>query len=149
MGFKEAVRTCLVQKYFFRFSGRAGRPEFWWFMLFIALVNIVTGLVLSLFPPMVAASASLVISLMLLPANMGVTVRRLHDRNLRGWWLLLPITALLFWLVSLTLPPELQQQNAISTAMSCGMSLIYLVILMMPSQPGPNRFGPMPGSGNQ
>lgn len=149
MGFREAVRTCLVQKYFFRFSGRAPRSEFWWFMLFIAIVNIASGLALSLLPPLAAASVSLVISLMLLPANMGVTVRRLHDRNLRGWWLLLPITALVFWLGNLALPPDLQQQNEISTALSFSMSLVYLVILMMPSQPGPNRFGPVPGNGSE
>lgn len=144
MTFAQAVRTCLRDKYFFRFSGRAGRPEFWWFMLFIGIVNLVSGLLLTLFPPMVAASISLAISLMLLPANLGVTVRRLHDRNLRGWWLLLPISALVLWLAASTMPDQEIAQNSVSTIISFSMSLIYLVVLMMPSQQGPNRFGPMP-----
>ncbi|WP_152971180.1 DUF805 domain-containing protein, partial [Rhizobium ecuadorense] len=36
MGFTEAVRTVLKQKYA-TFSGRASRSEYWWFMLFYGL----------------------------------------------------------------------------------------------------------------
>ncbi|MGO7697057.1 DUF805 domain-containing protein, partial [Rhizobium leguminosarum] len=37
MGFTEAVRTVLTQKYA-TFSGRASRSEYWWFVLFYTLV---------------------------------------------------------------------------------------------------------------
>lgn len=146
MTFSESVRTCLREKYFFRFKGRASRSEFWWFMLFIGLVNAASTLGLSLLPRVEAGSVSLAISLLLLPPNLGVTVRRLHDRNLRGWWLLLPIIGLLGWLIGSTVPQpgEPSTQDMISSALAFSMSLIYLVILMMPSQPGPNRFGPNP-----
>ncbi len=40
MGFKEAVRSVLVDKYV-TFSGRAARSEYWWFTLFIFIVYIV------------------------------------------------------------------------------------------------------------
>ncbi|MGO7201602.1 DUF805 domain-containing protein, partial [Rhizobium ruizarguesonis] len=36
MGFTEAVRTVLTQKYA-TFSGRASRSEYWWFVLFYTL----------------------------------------------------------------------------------------------------------------
>ena len=32
MDFQQAVKTCLMKKYA-DFSGRATRPEFWWFVL--------------------------------------------------------------------------------------------------------------------
>ena len=42
MGFGEAIKTCLFEKYF-DFSGRARRSEFWWFQLFLFIVNSVVG----------------------------------------------------------------------------------------------------------
>lgn len=141
MTFKESINTCLREKYFFRFQGRASRSEFWWFMLFIALVNILTGLVFALLPPMVGASASLIVSLLLLPANLGVTVRRLHDRNLSGWWLLLPIVSLVLAVLFGA------GDSVISSTLSLAMCVCYLAILCMPSQPEVNRFGSPPVSG--
>ena len=35
MGFTESIRTCLSK--YFTFSGRAARPEFWWFVLFATM----------------------------------------------------------------------------------------------------------------
>lgn len=142
MTFKESIETCLLQKYLFVFKGRASRAEFWWFMLFIALVNIGCGIILQFLPPQIAGSLSLVISLLLFPANLGVTVRRLHDRNMRGWWLLVPLLTLLFWAAGG------QTQNNVANLVSLGMCLCYLIILCMPGQEGPNRFGEAPASAN-
>ena len=41
MDFVTAVRTCLSK--YATFEGRAGRPEFWWFILFTWLVSAVTS----------------------------------------------------------------------------------------------------------
>lgn len=144
MTFKQSIRVCLRQKYFFRFSGRASRSEFWWFMLFIFLVNLVTGIVFSFLPATLAASLSLVVSLMLLPANLGVTVRRLHDRNMRGWWLLLPIVSLILGIMSVGGPAS---QGPVVSMLSLALCLAYLIILCMPGTPGPNRFGEDPKNG--
>ncbi len=38
MGFKDAIKTCLDK--YIDFSGRATRSEFWYFVLFLALVNL-------------------------------------------------------------------------------------------------------------
>ena len=43
MGFQDAVRRCFDK--YVTFSGRAARPEFWWFALFLILGNIVAGAV--------------------------------------------------------------------------------------------------------
>lgn len=137
MNFQQSVKTCLGPKYLFAFNGRASRSEFWWFMLFIGLVNFCAGILFSFFPAGLAAALSLGISLALFPANLGVTVRRLHDRNLRGWWLLLPLLSL----VPFALGAAISQTNSI---LATAMCLIYLIILCMPGQPAPNRFGPPP-----
>lgn len=44
MDFGTAVRTCLFEKYA-TFSGRASRPEYWWFVLFVFGVSLVLRLV--------------------------------------------------------------------------------------------------------
>ncbi|HSV53714.1 MAG TPA: DUF805 domain-containing protein [Burkholderiaceae bacterium] len=79
MDFKQAVMTAL-RKYV-DFSGRATRPEFWWFMLFEIVVFMVTGMI----NPILYGIAALGL---LLP-GLGVSVRRLHDIGKSGWWLLL------------------------------------------------------------
>lgn len=140
MTFSESVRVNLSAKYLFVFAGRASRSEFWWFALFICLVNLVCGLILQLFPPVVAGSLSLVVSLVLLPPNLSVTVRRFHDRNLRGWWLLAPVLTLLLSILSGGAAAASLAGNLLSLA----MCLCYLAILCMPGQTAPNRFGPPP-----
>lgn len=138
MTFGQSVRTCLGQKYLFKFQGRASRSEFWWFMLFIFLVNFAAGLIFSILPMMAGASLSLAVSLMLLPANLGVTVRRLHDRNMAGWWLLAPIGCLVLAILFGT------GDSILGNAVSLSMCVCYLAILCMPGQRGENRFGPEP-----
>jgi uncharacterized membrane protein YhaH (DUF805 family) len=57
---------------------------------------------------------------------MAVSVRRLHDRDLSGWWYLAVIVTGVF--------PRL-------AALS---SLAFLIVTLLPGTPGPNRFGPDP-----
>lgn len=140
MTFKESVRLNLTARYFFDFRGRASRSEFWWFMLFIGLVNMAVSLLIVILPPILAGTFSLIVSLLLLPPNLGLTVRRFHDRNLRGWWLLLPMLALGGWMVTGGVSTPSLPGNLLSLA----MCLAYLAILCLPGQPWTNRFGPPP-----
>lgn len=80
MDFKQAVLTCLRDKYF-EFNGRAGRSEFWWFFLFQFVVMFVT----SMFSNILYGIAVLAL---LLP-GLGAGARRLHDIGKSGWFLLL------------------------------------------------------------
>ena len=80
------------------FHGRAHRAEFWWFVLFNAIfsyaLNVTFGASVGV-PEESISSASPQAVLpaiyglaMFLPA-IGVSIRRLHDTNRSGWWLLI------------------------------------------------------------
>lgn len=96
MTFTEAVTTAF-QKYA-TFSGRATRSEYWWFVLFVILVNIVLTIVANaLNSPFLPAIASL---LFFLP-NLAITARRLHDIDKAGWWMLIVVVPLLGFILML------------------------------------------------
>lgn len=116
MSFGEAIRT-VFSKYA-EFEGRAGRPEFWWWALFSALVSSALN-VFSVIPlgvpteyGAVASVGSVLTGLwglaVLLP-GLAVTVRRLRDAGY-GWpnifWILLPIAGLIILIVYLTKPSQ-------------------------------------------
>jgi uncharacterized membrane protein YhaH (DUF805 family) len=95
--FTDAVRVCLRRKYA-DFSGRAGRAEYWWFVLFIVLATIalyaiaVVAVLSQVRLLEVAAELSIVVLwLGLLVPGVAVAVRRLHDLNtgMPGWYALL------------------------------------------------------------
>jgi transcriptional regulator with XRE-family HTH domain len=60
------------------FEGRAGRPDYWWFLL---AVLVVTGAATALSEAL-GAAVSVVLSLPLA----AVGARRLHDTGRSGWW---------------------------------------------------------------
>ena len=97
MDFVQAIKSCLGQ--YATFSGRASRPEYWWFFLFQVLVMVATGML----GDVINGLASLAL---LLPA-LAVGTRRLHDIGRTGWWQLLLLTGigffvLLYWWVQPT-----------------------------------------------
>ncbi len=109
-----------------QFSGRASRSEFWWFQLFILIVFVPLH-VLSFFAGYTGSEALAWISmglgvlvwLALLVPLVAVTVRRLHDTDRSGWWYLLLLVPF--------------------------ANLAVLVLMLLPSTPGANRFGaPVP-----
>ena len=77
------------------FSGRARRKEYWLFMLLYFIAMVVAGLFDDLvvgervaFDPTMGVFSWIVFLGLLIPST-AVSVRRLHDKNLRGWWVLL------------------------------------------------------------
>ena len=93
MEFRDAVKICLTKKYC-SFKGRASRSEFWWFCLFTLLINIAVAIVGAIAPAL-ASIISAVQALWLLLPTVSVSTRRLHDRDLSGWWQMLPLAAAL------------------------------------------------------
>ena len=87
MTFGLSISTCL-RKYV-TFSGRASRSEFWWWYLFSILVNWAVQIVGTLVGE--TTIISLVVGLILLLPNLAVTVRRYHDSDHSGWWVVCPI----------------------------------------------------------
>jgi uncharacterized membrane protein YhaH (DUF805 family) len=109
MTFTEAVRSGLTK--YAVFNGRAGRSEFWYFVLFGALVGLVANILdnvvgMMLFSPLA--------NLALLLPNLGVSVRRLHDIGKSWKWILLAFIPVLGW--------------------------IYLIYLYIQPSSGPNEF---------
>lgn len=76
------------------FQGRSTRKEFWYFSLFQFVCIFAAGVILDAFK--VSEIATLV-SLGLLLPSIAVGVRRLHDTNHSGWWYLMPIVNIVFW----------------------------------------------------
>jgi uncharacterized membrane protein YhaH (DUF805 family) len=132
MDFQSAVTSCFAR--YSTFTGRARRPEFWWFALFVTLGTLAFAVIdRAIFGPAMMPMggfgrgfglpdlrllASLFGLAVLLPA-LAVGARRLHDTGRSGWWqglLLIPVVGpllLAYWFVQ-------------------------------PSAAGRNRFGPAP-----
>lgn len=86
---KSAVITCF-NKYVV-FTGRADRPEFWYFALFQVVVLAVLGIVSR---PLEALA-----SLAFLLPGLAVGARRLHDINRSAWWMLIGFIPIIGWLI--------------------------------------------------
>ncbi len=91
MNFPTAVRSGL--RNYANFKGRASRPEYWWWFLFNFLV---VGTISLTF----GNNAGDGMSLVLLLPSIAVGVRRLHDVNRKGWWILAPLVNVFFWVQS-------------------------------------------------
>jgi len=122
MGFSEAVRTCW--KKYGDFDGRAGRAEFWWWVLFTAIVQTIAAVVLTVllivaqnfgFIQWLSVIVFMVVILAFILPSIAVSVRRLHDRDLSGWWYLLGFVPL--------------------------GSIVLFVWYVLPGTPAPNRYG--------
>lgn len=99
MTFFESVRVCLTK--YAEFNGRATRPEFWWFALFVLLVT--SGLTYAS-----EALGSMFLVATLLPL-LAVGARRLHDIGRSAWWLLyllVPVGGLVLLVSLWALPPQ-------------------------------------------
>ncbi|NWG38877.1 MAG: DUF805 domain-containing protein [Hydrogenophilaceae bacterium] len=85
-----------VLKKYAVFSGRARRKEYWMFVLF----NIIIAFVLELerFAGVVSESGqsdlAAIYQLTVLIPSISVLVRRMHDTDHSGWWVLVPIANL-------------------------------------------------------
>ena len=125
MGFGEAVSTCF-RKYA-TFQGRARRSEFWFYYLFISIVNVVLAIIVSIATSGGSSSNGFAITveivfglwaLAILLPTLSVMVRRLHDADHSGWW----------WWINLV----------------CFGWIVLLIFWVSEGTRGANRFGPDP-----
>jgi len=89
MTFTESVKSCLNG--YVKFDGRAPRSECWWFGVFNFLIDIV-AICIDISASTIYEKSELVstlVALAFLLPNLAVCVRRLHDLNKSGWWVLL------------------------------------------------------------
>jgi uncharacterized membrane protein YhaH (DUF805 family) len=72
------------------FGGRSGRQEYWYFVLFHVLAYILLSIIAGILGKIGASLLSLYAVAVFLP-GLAATVRRLHDTNHSGWWLLITL----------------------------------------------------------
>lgn len=109
MTFLDSIETCFKKS--FQIKGRASKSEFWWFTLFyfIAIFSLV----------MINETLAIIFLLIILPASICVTIRRLHDQDKSGF----------FYFISVI--PYVG-------------GLILLFMCAMEGTIGKNKFGPSP-----
>jgi uncharacterized membrane protein YhaH (DUF805 family) len=135
----------LPYKRYFDFSGRSRRLEYWMFTLFSIIIGailfsliIAGGFHLGAFTEPQAADLSFgpifwlgcfLFGLFwlgsLIPA-IALVVRRLHDRDMSGWWYLGIVVASMIPII-----------NIVS-------GIAFFILMLLPGTPGPNRYGPDP-----
>ncbi|RUO59871.1 DUF805 domain-containing protein [Pseudidiomarina marina] len=112
-----------VLKKYAVFSGRARRSEYWFFVLFNTIIGFVLGFIDGILgfsdPDMSIGVLGAIYSLAVLIPSIAVGVRRLHDTDRSGWWLLIALIPLIG-------------------------AIVLIVFFVMDSTPGENRFGPNP-----
>lgn len=114
----EAWKHVVLQNYA-NFAGRAGRAEFWWFVL----ANFIVSLVLNLLGQAadLFGIVALLYALAVLVPSIAVGIRRLHDIGKPGVWILIGLIPIVG-------------------------TIILIVWAAQPGQPGPNEWGPAPAA---
>lgn len=130
------------------FKGRSRRMEFWMYSLLNLLVWLVLGGVnlssgnkmaelasagdsnpLAVYGVMFSGPLGIVLAIWFLAniiPSIAVSVRRLHDRDMSGWWYLAVVVGSFIPLINIL------------------VSIGFLVLMLLPGTAGPNRFGPDP-----
>ncbi len=103
MNFTQSIISCFYK--YTVFSGRASRSEYWyWRLLELFLVLLSFRLDTYFFPENEMGHFSLFVFFFTSIPGASVSIRRLHDVNKSGWWLLLVFTGignfvLLYWFI--------------------------------------------------
>jgi uncharacterized membrane protein YhaH (DUF805 family) len=93
MQFQDAIRAGF--RNYVTFSGRASRSEYWYWVLFGFLVAVVSGILdYAIFPYSETGPLQSITSLLLFLPGLAISVRRLHDIDRTGWWVLITLTVI-------------------------------------------------------
>lgn len=106
-----------VLKKYAVFSGRARRTEYWMFFLFNIIIGFVLGFIEGLFGG--PGVLGMIYSLAVLIPGIAVSVRRLHDTDRTGWWILIGLIPVIG-------------------------AIVLLVFMVLDGTPGQNKYGPNP-----
>jgi uncharacterized membrane protein YhaH (DUF805 family) len=118
MTFSEAVKSGF--DHYTKFDGRAGRPAYWWWFLFGILVGIGATIIDAIIGSFGVVSG--LAGLALLLPGLSVSIRRLHDTDHSGWWVLIGLIPIVGFIV-------------------------LLIFYVRESDPDENKYGPPPVTG--
>lgn len=99
------------------FQGRARRKEYWYFFLFNLIVSILLGILdgmLGMFDALAGIGLlQAVYSLGVVVPALAVSVRRLHDTDRSGWWILIGLIPVIgtIWFIVLTVLDGQPEEN--------------------------------------
>lgn len=102
----EKALLCFTKNYA-NFSSRAQRSEYWFYVLIILIANIILGITDATAgtysPETNMGLLGSIFSLATIIPGIAVTVRRLHDIDKTGWWLLIGLIPFIgaIWLLVL------------------------------------------------
>ena len=116
MSFGEAVSDGF--DHYTNFDGRASRPAFWWWFLFQILVLVGAQILDAILG---TGFLYLIAALGLLLPSLSVGIRRLHDTNRSGWWILIGLIPIIGFIV-------------------------LLIFYIQESDAGDNQYGPPPAT---
>lgn len=137
------------------FSGRASRSEFWWAMLLMGVAEAALGALGAASDISVFGIMQNVLSLALLVPSLTVSVRRLHDINLNGAWLIpfagltvlgsaLAFMGAMAAVFVLFLVPDVVRQGfdfiLLGSVIAAVAGIAYAVCMAWPSNPAGARF---------
>jgi uncharacterized membrane protein YhaH (DUF805 family) len=113
------------QALFLTNSGRINRQPYWIGSIILVVVSaIVDGIIAAILGHgFLGQLLVLIVSLILLYASINIGIKRFHDRDKSGWWVLIALVPLIGWIWYL---------------IECGF---------LPGTSGPNRYGPDPLGG--
>jgi len=118
MNFPESIKAGFVN--YVNFNGRSSRSEYWYWVLFYLIVILCASILdTSLFPESETAPFSAICSLVFALPGLSVGVRRLHDLDKTGWWILISFIPLIG-------------------------AIVLLIWFVRAGAPEGNRFGPSP-----
>ena len=107
MNFFEAIKSCFVR--YTDFSGRSIRSEYWNYAVFIIVLSFVFDYLDSKIAGVPYweytdwyGALTIILTIVTTIPSLAVSVRRLHDVNKSGWWLLIAFTViglipLIYW----------------------------------------------------
>jgi uncharacterized membrane protein YhaH (DUF805 family) len=130
------------------FSGRSRPLEFWVFLAFATILQMAAGhfdgLGSKATPIAIGMGITeLCVTIILLLPSVAVGVRRLHDSERSGLWMLLGYGPLA--MVNLPIAVDKGMSLVLSGALIMGIGSL-LIIMMLPGTNGQNRYGPDPRS---
>ena len=162
----------LPLKRYAEFSGRSRRMEYWMFVLFQILVYAALMMLMVVLggaavlgggdPTALAAAGGgallvgaiyLLFSLAMLIPSLAAGVRRLHDTNRTGWWILAPLAPYVLMFVAFGMAANSPDSGAagvlamVSGLAVFGLAITLLIFLLLDGTRGPNRYGADPKGG--
>ncbi len=121
MGFVEAVKSMFSN--WSDFKTRASRSEYWWgylgMIIFAFIAGFIIGLLMAVLGDTIGSILMLILYVIIIVPLLAVGVRRLHDLDKSGWWMLISLIPILG-----------------------GLYLLYLFV--QKGTDGPNQYGSDP-----